>query len=117
MELADRLGRFDIDSSAQKKIVEAVELEATQLRLFLDGGYPWETVSAELKNMVISWPDAPFWQYLLTCVRLVPGMFMPARAYYRYKQKLTRSGLYQAFRRKCLPFPVPGHIDRQERRA
>ena len=116
-ELSEQLRRLGTDLSARKKIVGAVELEATQMRLILDGGYPWETVSTELETMFVFYPDASFWQHLLTCARLVPGIFLPPRAYYRYRQRLSRSAFYQGLRRKFLPFPVPGHVDRQEKRA
>jgi glycosyltransferase involved in cell wall biosynthesis len=115
--LSEQLLLYKIESSVRKKIVGTVDLESTQLRLILDGGYPWETVATELKTMLVHNRDSSFGQQLFTCIRLIPGIMMPPRAYYRYKQRLSRSAAYQALRRKFLPFPVPSHVDRQEKRA
>lgn len=115
--LSEKLQLHKIEPSVRKKIVETVELESTQLRLILDGGYPWETVYTELKTMFVLYRDTSFWQHLFTCARLVPAIVMPPRTYYRYKQRLSRLAYYRSFRKKFLPFPVPGHVDRQEKRA
>jgi glycosyltransferase involved in cell wall biosynthesis len=115
--LSEQLQLHKMEPSVRKKIAGTVDLESMQLRLILDGGYPWETVYTELKTMFVLHHDTSFWQHLFTCVRLVPGIVMPPRAYYRYKQRLSRLGFYQALRRKFLPFPVPKHVERQEKRA
>jgi glycosyltransferase involved in cell wall biosynthesis len=115
--LSEQLQLHKIEPSVRKKIVGTVDLESTQLRLILDGGYPWETVYTELKTMFVLHRDTSFWQHLFTCARLVPGIVMPPRAYYRYKQRLSRLAYYQSLRKKFFPFPVPGHVDRQEKRA
>jgi hypothetical protein len=115
--LSEQLQLHKIEPSVRKKIVGTVDLESTQLRLILDGGYPWETVYTELKTMFVLHRDTSFWQHLFTCVRLVPGILMPPRMYYRYKQRLSRLAYYQTLREKFLPFPVPGHVDREEKRA
>jgi len=106
-----------VEPSVQKKILETIDLEFSHLRLVLDGGYPWETVSTEWKTMWVLHGDASFLQHLSTCLRLLPAFVMPARAYYKYRQRLARVGFYQLLRRKIMPFPVPRHVDRREKRA
>jgi len=100
-----------------KPILECVEVEADVLRLRLDGGFPWETVSTELKIMRVFHSDASLWQHLFTYARLVPAAVMPASTYYRWRNHLSRLPLYQEFRRKFMPFPVPRHIERNDKLA
>jgi len=97
-------------------IVECVQIEADSLRLVADGGFPWETISTELKIMHTFHPDASLWQQLFSCARLLPAVFMPADSYYRWRHRFSRVGFYQKVRQKFLPFPVPTHVDRQEKR-
>ena len=98
-------------------IVECVRVEADALRLILDSGFPWETLSTELKVMRILHSDASIWQHLFSCARLVPAFVMPAGAYYRWRYRLSGSAFYRNLRKQFLPFPVPGHVDRQEKGA
>jgi hypothetical protein len=96
-------------------IVECVQVEADLLRLVLDSGFPWETVSTELKIMRVLHSDASFVQHLFSCARLVPALVMPAASYYRWRYRLSRSALYENLRRRFLPFPIPNHVERHEK--
>ena len=107
----------NVEVSVCKKILETIDLESSHLRLVLDGGYPWETVSTEWKTMWVLHGDASFLQHLFTCLRLLPAFIMSPRAYYKYKQRLSQLDSYQFLRRKIMPFPVPRHVDRQEKQA
>lgn len=115
--LSDQLQLHKVEASVRKKILETIDLETNLLRLVLDGGYPWETVATEWKTMWVLHGDASFLQHLFTCLRLLPAFVLPPRAYYKYKQRLSRLGFYQFLRRKIMPFPVPRHVDRQEKQA
>jgi GT2 family glycosyltransferase len=116
-ELRESLRQANLDSKTRKAIVETVEIERNHLRLSLDGGWPWETVSTELKLMRILHGDASVWQHLFSCARLIPALMMPPRAYYRWRRTLTQMPLYQHLRQNCFPFPVPSHVRRQEKRV
>jgi glycosyltransferase involved in cell wall biosynthesis len=96
-------------------ILECVEVEADVLRLGVDSGFPWETVLTELRIMRVFHSDASIWQHLFSCVRLIPAVILPARTYYRLRRRLSLLPFYQGFRRKLLPFPVPGHVERREK--
>jgi glycosyltransferase involved in cell wall biosynthesis len=98
-------------------IVECVQVEADLLRLVLDSGFPWETVSTELRIMRVLHRDASLGQHLFTFARLVPALVMPAGTYYRWRYRLSRLAFYKNLRRKFLPFPVPNHVERQEKPA
>src|SRR5579863_4213488 len=115
--LSGQLQLHKVDPSASRTILETVDVELSHLRLLVEGGYPWETVATEWKTMWVLHGDASFLQHLFTCLRLLPALVMPPRAYYKYKQRLSQSGSYQFLRRKMMPFPVPRHVDRQEKQA
>jgi hypothetical protein len=97
--------------------LECIDVEADVLRLMVDSGYPWETLSTELRIMRIFHSDASIWQHLFSCLRLVPAVMLPACTYYRWRRRLSLSAFYQEFRRKCLPFPVPSQVERREKLA
>src|ERR1700674_131687 len=115
--LRERFKQLALPDDIARIIVECVQVEADSLRLVADGGFPWETVSTELKIMRTFHRDASLWQRLFSCARLLPALVMPADRYYRWRHRLSRAGFYQNFRRKFLPFPVPEHVDHQEKRT
>jgi hypothetical protein len=83
----------------------------------VDGGFPWETVRAELKIMRVLHSDASLAQHLFSCVRLLPALVMPADSYYRWRHRVSRMRFYKDLRQRFLPFPVPSHVERQEKPA
>jgi glycosyltransferase involved in cell wall biosynthesis len=113
--LSEKLQQVDLDPQARKAILEALEIEATHMRLTVDGGWPWETVSMELKLMRILHGDASIWQNLFSCARLVPSLVIPPKKYYQWRQKLAQTSFYQRVRRRFFPFPVPSHTKRVEK--
>lgn len=116
-ELSESLRLLNLEQRTRKAIMEAIETEADHLRLAVDGGWPWETVSTELKILRVFHSDATVWQHLFSWARLVPALVMPAGTYYRWRHRLSRLELYNKLRRKFLPFPVPNHVERHEKRA
>jgi glycosyltransferase involved in cell wall biosynthesis len=115
--LQEKFEEHGLPTEIANIIVECVQVEAEILRLVLESGYPWETVSTELKILRVFHSDASMWQHLFSLARLVPALVMPAGAYYRWRHRLSRLELYNNLRRKFLPFPVPNHVERQEKRA
>jgi glycosyltransferase involved in cell wall biosynthesis len=115
--LQEKLKQSEVPTDIAKTILECIEVEADVLRLELDSGFPWETVSTELRIMRMFHSDASIWQHLFSCVRIIPAFILPARAYYRWRRRLSVLAFYQDFRRKLLPFPVPNHVERREKLA
>jgi glycosyltransferase involved in cell wall biosynthesis len=115
--LKAKLQELGIARDITKTIVECAQTEADLLRLMVDGGFPWETVRAELKIMRVLHSDASFAQHLFSCARLVPACVMPARSYYRWRHRIAGLEFYKRLRQKLLPFPVPTHVEREERPA
>ena len=52
-KLSERLRSHGVDPLVSRTITEVIALEAAQLRLSLDSGWPWETVRTELKTYEI----------------------------------------------------------------
>lgn len=115
--LQGKLKENGVPLELAKTIVECVEVEADLFHLILDSGFPWETVSTELRIMRIFHSDARIWQHLFSCARLIPAVFLPSRTYYQWRRRLSLMTFYQGLRRKYLPFPVPNHVERREKIA
>jgi hypothetical protein len=113
--LDEKLRDLGVPSDITKSIVGCVRAEADILRLMVDSGFPWETVRAELKIMRLLHSDASFAQHLFSCARLLPACVMPAASYYRWRHRVSRLEFYKTLRRRFLPFPVPSHVERQEK--
>jgi len=110
--------RFDelrVSDEIANTVLECVQVEADHLRLIVDGGYPWETVSTEMKIMRVFHDDASLWQQVFSCARLIPALVMPADSYYRWRQRLSGSDFYRRVRRQFFPFPKPTSVLQEER--
>lgn len=108
--LREQLECCGIGREATQLIVEIIQAEVVQLRLHLDGGWPWETVKAERKIYEVSHPDAPLSHRVFRLLSLVPAMALPPRFYYSVRQKLSKSEFYLRARRRWLPMPELPHI-------
>jgi glycosyltransferase involved in cell wall biosynthesis len=99
------------DDSA-KIVVGWVQTEADLLRLAVDGGFPWETVRAELQSYWVQQgkPRAAHW--LFKYASLVPACILPPRTYYALKRRFSANDAYRKARGKWLPYPTPQHVDR-----
>ena len=115
--LREQLKQNGISLEIATIILECVEVEANILRLVVDSGFPWETISTELRIMRVFHSDASIWQRLFSCGRLIPAVVLPSRTYYRWRRWVSLLTFYQEFRRKLLPFPVPSHVERREKLA
>ena len=115
-ELRAKFAELSIAPEISQPIVECVQVEADLLRLALESGYPWETVATELKVMRVFHRDASVQQQLFSLARLVPALVMPAGLYYRWRSRFSRMEVYRNLRQKFFPFPVPKHVERQEKR-
>ena len=115
--LSGKLKDLDVPSDVAATILESVRLESDAMRLMLEGGFPWETFVTEVRIMHAFHSDASLWQHLFSLARLAPALFLPARAYYRYRERISQGRLYQLLRMKIFPFPVPKQIVRRDKPA
>jgi GT2 family glycosyltransferase len=115
-ELSQQLSRTlkeqGIAPDAQRAITEAVKAEADQARLLAAGGWPWDLVKAEMKLFDVVYEEAGTLRRSLRMAALLPALFMPPRAYYRLRQQIGQSSLYNSIRRRWLPFPQAEHVTR-----
>jgi glycosyltransferase involved in cell wall biosynthesis len=93
-------------------VVNWVETEANLLRLAVDGGFPWETVRAELQSYGVENAGAPMAHSILKYASLLPACVLPPRTYYSLKRKFSANDMYRKARGKWLPYLEPGHVDR-----
>jgi len=113
--LSDQLKARGIAPNAALAISEIVAAEATQIRLLAEGGWPWEMVKAEIDIYEVVFEEASAPRWLLKILGLIPGLFMPPRAYYRLRQQLGQSSVYHRLRQRWLPFPKAAHVSRTSR--
>lgn len=115
--LKERLPKLGLVESATAAIVEAVQLEADQLRLQVKGGFPWETVRTEWNFYRIVHEDGSLTHRIFKLASLVPAIFCPPRVYYNVRRRLAESRLYLLARKIVFPIPEPQHVTRSRRDA
>ena len=98
-------------------IVDFIQAQADQLRLMLDGGWPWETVRTERTIYQVVHPDAPLSHRLFKVCTLLPAIAVPPRFYYAVQRKLAVSDLYLRARKRWLPVPEMRHLKRVANQA
>lgn len=113
--LSERLCAEGVDPAARRVIIELTQVEADQLRLILDGGYPWETVRTEWRLYRILNERVPFSRRTFKCLSLIPALVLPPRLFYHLRQRLVQNEAYLRARRKWVPFPQPPHVERSWR--
>jgi glycosyltransferase involved in cell wall biosynthesis len=110
--LQEKLRECGLPEDVAKIIVEWVETEADLLRLAVDGGFPWQTVRAEVRNYRVEHEGASLAHWLFKCVTLLPACVLPPRFYYSLRRRFSASDAYRTARGKWLPYLQPGHVDR-----
>jgi glycosyltransferase involved in cell wall biosynthesis len=106
-----------VSPEVAKAIVEIIQAQADQLRLMLDGGWPWETVKSEQKIYEVSHPEAPLVHRIFKLVTLLAAAAMPPKFYYGIRRKLSTSDSYLRARRRWLPAPEMPHLERNAGQA
>ncbi|HKM83060.1 MAG TPA: glycosyltransferase [Candidatus Acidoferrum sp.] len=111
-QLNIRLRAINSPDEVVRLIVEAISVEANQLRLSLGDGFPWETVKTELAFYRILHGDAPRSHRAFKYATLLPAFLLPPRWFYGARRWLGSSELYRRTRRIFFPPPQPGHVRR-----
>jgi hypothetical protein len=113
--LMQRLGQLGVEPRVRRAVVEYPQASADQLRLMLDGGWPWETVKAEWRVYEVVHPDAPLAHRLFKRIVLLGALFVPPKSFYGAQRKLAQSELYRRARAWLLPVPEMQHIQKDWR--
>jgi glycosyltransferase involved in cell wall biosynthesis len=108
--LDEKLPECGIQSTVVHAITGRVQADADQLRLMLDGGWPWETVKTEWKIYEVKFADAPLSYFIFKAMALLPAIAMSPRFYYGIQQKLAKSDLYLRARKRWLPIREMPHL-------
>jgi GT2 family glycosyltransferase len=111
--LSGKLKELGIDEPVIGTVLAFTKLSADQLRLVLDGGWPWETVKTEWGLHRILHPDAPPAHRSFKMLMLLGALVTTPRGFYRVQRALTQSGLYRRARRRWLPMPEMQHIQKE----
>ncbi len=110
--LSQRLEILGIDPQVRLTVVEYTQSSADQLRLVIDGGWPWETAKTEWKIYEILHPDARFSHRVFKLMILLGALVTTPRGFYSVQRTLAQSGLYRRVRARWLPVPEMKHIQK-----
>jgi glycosyltransferase involved in cell wall biosynthesis len=111
--LSDQLRSLEMDPLARKALLEMAWANADQVRLRLDGGWPWETAETEWKIYRMMHPDASLRHRAFKSLALAASLMMPPKLFYSVQSKVSQSGLYQRARQQLLPVPHMAHLERE----
>jgi glycosyltransferase involved in cell wall biosynthesis len=103
--LRDVLPAKSVPADVIQCVVEAVQIEADQMRLMLDGGTPWETFRTESKLYEMLHADAPWTHRLFRAMTMFPALVLPPRWFYAGRRWVGSRGWYRRVREKVLPVP------------
>jgi GT2 family glycosyltransferase len=108
--LNEKLPLCGVETRVVRAITGRVQADADQLRLMIDGGWPWETLKTEWEIYRVMFPDSPLSNLVFKIVTLLPAIALPPRFYYSIRQKLSKSDLYLRARKRWLPIPEMPHL-------
>jgi glycosyltransferase involved in cell wall biosynthesis len=113
--LEEQLRERGIEAPAVRAITERVQADADQLRLMLDGGWPWETVKTEWNIYEVMCPDAPLSHRVFKRLSLLAALVVSPKFYYSARQRIAQSDFYLGVRKRWLPIPEMTHIHKNWR--
>jgi glycosyltransferase involved in cell wall biosynthesis len=113
--LSRQLEKLGIEPQVRRAVVEYTQACADQLRLVLDGGWPWETVKTEWKIYEILHPEARFSHRVFKLLILLGALVTTPRSFYGLQRTIAQSGLYRRVRQRWLPVPEMEHIQKNWR--
>jgi hypothetical protein len=113
--LSRQLESLGIEPQVRRAVVEYTQASAEQIRLAMDGGWPWETARTEWRLYEILHPDAPFSHRLFKFMILLGALVTPPKSFYSVHRTLAQSGLYRRTRARLLPVPEMEHIQKKWR--
>jgi hypothetical protein len=97
--------------AAVKALLEIVEAEAAQLRLKVDGGWPWETFQTERTIYRVQHADAPAKSKIFRTLSMVLALALPPRWFYGGRQWLGTRSWYKRARAGAVPVPGFAKVD------
>jgi glycosyltransferase involved in cell wall biosynthesis len=110
--LDQQLERHGVDGRTRKVILEYTRASAEQLRLALDGGWPWRTAQTEWSVYRVTYPEAPLSHRIFKIATLLGALAVTPNTFYRIQRKLARNSAYRRARSRWLPFPKMSHVEK-----
>jgi cellulose synthase/poly-beta-1,6-N-acetylglucosamine synthase-like glycosyltransferase len=110
--LSQQLEKLGIDPQVRRTVTEYTQASADQLRLGLDGGWPWETVKTEWKIYEILHPEALISHRIFKLAILLMALVTTPKNYYKVQRTLAQSSVYRRVRARWLPVPEMEHIQK-----
>lgn len=111
--LRDKLTELGVAQDVRRTLLGYTKASADQLRLQLDGGWPWETAKTEWVLYRIQHPDAALAHRLFKLMVLAGSLVMTPRKFYGARSALTESERYLRMRQRWLPAPKMEHIEKK----
>ncbi len=103
--LRSRLPLIGAPSDVIACTLEIVQAEADQVRLTLDGGYPWETVQTERTIFEVMHGKTSLPHRLFRIVTIAAAGILPPRWFYAGRRWLGQRSWYRKARQEALPIP------------
>jgi hypothetical protein len=113
--LTKQLEKLGIEARVRRAVIAYTQASADQLRLGLDGGWPWETVKTEWKIYRVVHPESRFSHKVFKLLTLLGALVTTPRSFYRVQRTLAQSSLYRRARARWLPVPEMEHIQKDGR--
>lgn len=108
-ELRRALDAYGVATEVARPILEIVEDEAAQLRLKLEGGWPWETFAIESRLYRFYHPDPYFLSKAFRDLSMILALILPPKWFYSGRQWLGSRQWYIQGRKSVLPSPILGN--------
>lgn len=106
VELRLALEEYGVSTEVERPILEIVEAEAAQLRLKLQGGWPWETFKVESTLYNFYHPDAHLLSKIFRDASMILALVLPPKWFYAGRQWLGSQDWYIRSRKSVLPSPI-----------
>jgi len=113
--LSERLEEAGIPREVRAAILAYTEACADQMRLSLDGGWPWQTFHTEWQAYRVTHPDAPVSHQMFKSLLLLSTLVTSPKKFYKTQQAVGRSEWYRRLRERWLPNPEMRHIRKEGR--
>lgn len=107
-----QLEKHGIDARTRKAILEYTRASAEQLRLALDGGWPWETAQTEWSIYRVTYPQAPLSHRIFKVATLLGALTVTPNTFYRIQRRAARNGSYSRVRQRWFPAPKMLHLEK-----
>lgn len=105
LALRGALPAAGVPQPAADAVLEIVDAEAAQLRLKLDGGWPWETFQTEQTIYRVQHGDASVRSRIFRTLSMAPALALPPKSFYAGRRWLGAQGWYKRARASAVPVP------------